>query len=321
MNNKTLILPIIVFILLAAVGAVWMLSKNEVQKPIVTNFEECVTAGYPVMESYPRKCKTPDDKTHTEEIPVKITYVNASDNLIKITTPLPGAIVGKDFSVTGKARGTWFFEASFPVEVLDKDGNSLTTVVAQAQSDWMTEDFVPFKADVKIPESYKGKVTLVLKKDNPSGLPEHDASVSFPIIIEQNIEQKTTSIELYYYNPALDQGPGGVQCSKNGLVKVNRTISQTITPLTESIKLLLRGEILSAEKTQGITSEFPLAGVSLTSASIQNGIATLTFSDPQNKTGGGSCRVAILKAQIEATAKQFSTVNSVRFMPAELFQP
>ena len=31
--------------------------------------------------------------------------------------------------------------------------------------------------------------------------------------------------------------------------------------------------------------------------------------------------VAILWFQIEATAKQFSNVTSVRFMPEELFQP
>jgi len=130
-----------------------------------------------------------------------------------------------------------------------------------------------------------------------------------------------TTIRLYYYNPSKDQGPGGAQCSKNGLVSVERVIPKTTTPLTESIKLLLRGEISPDEKAQGITSEFPLDGVTLTSASIQNGVAILTFSDPQNKTGGGSCRVAVLWAQIEATAKQFGTVNSVRFLPEELFQP
>lgn len=129
------------------------------------------------------------------------------------------------------------------------------------------------------------------------------------------------SIKLYFYNPQLDQGPGGAQCSRNGLVAVNRVMPKTTTPLTDAIKFLLRGELSSEERAQGITTEFPLPGVSLTSASIINGVATLTFADPQQKTGGGSCRVAILWAQIEATAKQFATVQSVRFMPEDLFQP
>ena len=130
-----------------------------------------------------------------------------------------------------------------------------------------------------------------------------------------------TTIKLYFYNPQLDQGPGGAQCSRNGLIAVERVIPKTNTPLQDSIKLLLRGELSNEEKSQGITTEFPLPGVSLIGATIQNEIATLQFSDPQNKTGGGSCRVAILWAQIEATAKQFPTVKSVRFMPEELFQP
>ncbi|MFH0804116.1 MAG: Gmad2 immunoglobulin-like domain-containing protein [Candidatus Zambryskibacteria bacterium] len=113
-----------------------------------------------------------------------ITYKNATSDLIVADLPFPDAVTGKEFSVIGKARGYWFFEASFPVQVLDKNGNILATGVAQAQSDWMTENFVPFKADIKIPESYIGPATLILKKDNPSGLLENDASISFPITIE-----------------------------------------------------------------------------------------------------------------------------------------
>lgn len=129
------------------------------------------------------------------------------------------------------------------------------------------------------------------------------------------------SIKLYFYNPALDQGPGGAQCSRNGLVAVPRVIPKTMTPLADAVKLLLRGEISDEERTSGIESEFPLSGVTLTSATITDGVATLTFDDPQNKTGGGSCRVAIVWAQIEATARQFPTVTSVRFIPEDLFQP
>jgi hypothetical protein len=34
----------------------------------ITNFEECASAGYPVGESYPRQCWTPDGKHFVEEI-------------------------------------------------------------------------------------------------------------------------------------------------------------------------------------------------------------------------------------------------------------
>ncbi|OHA08479.1 MAG: hypothetical protein A3B37_00030 [Candidatus Sungbacteria bacterium RIFCSPLOWO2_01_FULL_59_16] len=34
----------------------------------ITSFEECANAGYPVAESYPRQCHTPDGRTFTEEL-------------------------------------------------------------------------------------------------------------------------------------------------------------------------------------------------------------------------------------------------------------
>lgn len=155
----------------------------------VASFSDCEKAGYPVMESYPRQCRTPDGRTYVEEATAKdlqalITYENASADLLVIENPTPDSVTGKEFTVTGMARGFWFFEASFPMRVLDKDGKVLVTAVAQAQDEWMTEKFVPFKATVLIPSTYTGKATLVLMKDNPSGLPENDASVSIPFTIE-----------------------------------------------------------------------------------------------------------------------------------------
>jgi|GEM_PF-1913562 hypothetical protein len=37
----------------------------------ITNFEECIAAGNPAMESYPRQCRA-GDRTFTEEIPSSI---------------------------------------------------------------------------------------------------------------------------------------------------------------------------------------------------------------------------------------------------------
>ena len=70
------------------------------------------------------------------------------------------------------------------MEVLDKDGKVLVATPAQAEGEWMTPDFVPFKADIKIPDSYTGPATLVLNRDNPSDLPQNAASISFPITIK-----------------------------------------------------------------------------------------------------------------------------------------
>ncbi len=181
---------IIAIVLIASFVWFGFLRDKKEAGPILS-FEDCASAGYPIMESFPRQCKTPDGRTFAEEIVSEITYKNADADKIKVELPFPGAVVGKDFAVIGEARGPWFFEASFPIEVLGSDGKVLSTAIAQAQNDpktgeinWMTEDFVPFRADIKVPQSYIGPATLLLKKDNPSGLPENDASISFPITIE-----------------------------------------------------------------------------------------------------------------------------------------
>ncbi len=127
------------------------------------------------------KISLPNVSIETKE---QIIYDRASADLIVVELPFPGAVTGKEFSVIGKARGYWFFEASFPLELLDKDGKVLVNSFAQAESEWMTEDFIPFKGEIKVPESYIGPATLILRKDNASGLPEHDASISFPITVE-----------------------------------------------------------------------------------------------------------------------------------------
>jgi hypothetical protein len=92
--------------------------------------------------------------------------------------------VGKKFSITGKAPGNWFFEASAPYMIQTPEGEKIAQGAMQAIGDWMTTDLVDFEADVSVSGSYTGPATLVFMKDNPSGLPEHDDSLEIPIVIE-----------------------------------------------------------------------------------------------------------------------------------------
>ncbi|MES3004784.1 MAG: Gmad2 immunoglobulin-like domain-containing protein [Patescibacteria group bacterium] len=178
---KKIILGIVAVLLIAC--AVWFFLPNKIDDSKIMSFETCVEAGYPVMESYPRQCRTSDGRLYVEEIMPEPIYVNTSAERIVVDLPYPGAVTGKEFKVMGKARA-FYFEGSFPVEVLDKDGNRLFIGPAQAQGDWMVDAFVPFEITVKVPDTYIGPATLIMHKDNPSGLPENDASMSFPITIE-----------------------------------------------------------------------------------------------------------------------------------------
>lgn len=104
------------------------------------------------------------------------------ENLIVVTSPNVNANIDSPVTVQGQARGVWYFEASFPVKVYDANDVLLGTGVAQAQSDWMTEDFVEFVASVTYTTPTTATGTIVLEKDNPSDLPEHDNSLSIPIV-------------------------------------------------------------------------------------------------------------------------------------------
>ena len=86
--------------------------------------------------------------------------------------------------MTGKAPGNWFFEAQAPAMVQAPDGSKIAQGQMQAQGDWMTTNLVDFKADISIDQAYSGPATLVLLKDNESGLPQNDDSLEIPIVVQ-----------------------------------------------------------------------------------------------------------------------------------------
>jgi hypothetical protein len=172
---KKLILPMAAVVTVAAIALVgWYFAK---QKPAVSSFEECAKAGYPILQTYPRGCKDSAGKTFTEDIGNAIAKLD----VIHLSTPRPNDLVKSPLKVIGEARGYWFFEASFPVKLLDGNGRELGIGIAQAKSDWMTENFVAFEVNLEFQTSTTKKGTLVLKRDNPSGLPQNDDELTIPV--------------------------------------------------------------------------------------------------------------------------------------------
>ncbi|MDZ7726063.1 MAG: Gmad2 immunoglobulin-like domain-containing protein [Candidatus Campbellbacteria bacterium] len=150
----------------------------------ITSFEECVEAGYPVMESYPEQCSVPGGETFTRDIGNEMD----KHDLIRVSSPRPGEEVGSNFTIEGQARGYWFFEATFPVSVENEDGEILAETYATAGGDWMTEDFVSFTAEIEVEGNYSGEARLVLHRANASGLPENDDQMFIPIEVASSSE-------------------------------------------------------------------------------------------------------------------------------------
>jgi len=114
---------------------------------------------------------------------------NAAQNahLIVLDNPRPNQTITSPLTVTGQARGYWFFEASFPVVLVDWDGRIIAQGIATAKGDWMTADFVPFEATLTFAvdkNAYSNRGALILKKDNPSGLPQNDDALEVPVVIK-----------------------------------------------------------------------------------------------------------------------------------------
>lgn len=173
-----------VVVLVAVGGAVWYFSDGEVfnPSPVVPN-------GVPAEEPV---------ATEAEK-----QTVAAKSNEIRVTSVSPGDTVASPLEVSGEARGYWFFEGSFPVRLLNRNGQMISQGIAKAQGDWMTEDMVPFRVTLEYTSPYvsgdpvfMGHGTLVLVKDNPSDLPENDDSLRIPLAFEPNTEVSKFAVSI-----------------------------------------------------------------------------------------------------------------------------
>ena len=304
MSKKIFISWLIIFILGGVAIYLILFKPGEAPRPIINNFKECVSAGYPVLESYPRQCKTPDGKSFTEDIGNELE----KSDLIKIDNPRPNQIIESPLFVKGEARGNWYFEASFPAKLFDDNGFLLGITPAQALGNWMTEDFVPFNVILPfaVPSTSKGR--LILEKDNPSGLPEYANELRIPVYFKETpeISQESMTVKIFLSDSRFVNEPY-FDCSRT--MSVERQVPKTLAVARTAVGALLRGAT-QEEINQGFISNIN-SGVRIQNLTIENGVAKVDFDEQMEFQVGGSCRVAAIRAQITETLKQFPTVNSV----------
>lgn len=108
---------------------------------------------------------------------------DSSEDII-ITTPVPEQKVNSPIQVAGKVRGSWLFEATAPVAIVDWDGRIIGESYIESEGEWMTEDFVPFVGSISydLPiDSYSSLGTVIFRRANPSGLPQNDSTVEVSV--------------------------------------------------------------------------------------------------------------------------------------------
>ncbi len=114
--------------------------------------------------------------------PSSFTILKSSEGEMptRVFSPEAGALISSPLTVKGEAPGSWFFEATLRLRLLDDKGNIIANSWGQAGSDWMTENYVPYEGVLEFKtEAETGE--LVILNDNPSGLPENEVFVKIPV--------------------------------------------------------------------------------------------------------------------------------------------
>ncbi|MEX2361688.1 MAG: Gmad2 immunoglobulin-like domain-containing protein [Patescibacteria group bacterium] len=150
--------------------------KNGATVLDVSDFDDCVGQTGTVAESYPAQCSI-GGKTFTQDIGNELEKAD----LIKIDSPRPNAVITSPLTIKGQARGTWFFEASFPVHLYDANDKQIAVKPAMTSENWMSEDFVSYEVVLTFKKPTTKTGYLLLKNDNPSGLPENDDFLKVPV--------------------------------------------------------------------------------------------------------------------------------------------
>lgn len=212
---------------------------------------------------------------------------------IRVTNLVSNSVVTSPLLVEGEAR---VFENSvaWQVRALDE------TVLGQGHFMADAPDigqFGPFSEEIFLPvlneESFYLDIFAFSAKDG-----ERIDVVRRPLKVDNT---QKTSVNVYFGDTdAIVAG----DCTAVDFEK--RTVHKTLAPA----KLALT-ELINGTTAGWATDEMP-EGTSLNSVTIVNGVAKVDFgSYYEQGWSGGSCKVSVLRAQIEQTLKQFDSVDSV----------
>lgn len=285
MKNIILILSILILSIFL-VGTAYIL-KN---KDICCKFNLC--------EQITGMCS--EDEEITEE-----EVLSEKGNKLVLENLKDGDIVDEGFEVKGKVSGEWFFEGTFPVRVLNEQGEIIKSLSATTQDDWRTSDLVSFTFKLDTQLEQESIVVLRFEKSNPSGLEENDDYAQVTITIKPIEKVETMKVKVFFLNSKLD--PEMLDCSI--VYPVTREIEETVAVGRASLNELFKGTT-DTEEEDGYFSNIN-EGVEIQSLSIKEGVAYVDLNDKLQEGVGGSCKVTSIRAQISETLKQFSTVDSV----------
>lgn len=170
-------LIIVAVLLLVLIGGFFYVNKRQSAGQAASSFAECVALGNPVLESYPPQCRDESGNSFTQDIGNEMQM----QDMIVIENPRPNQTIESPLMLKGRARGMYFFEGSFPVTLVDAQGNVLAEGFVTADGEWMTEDFVPFSGELTFEGQGDGKLLLRRNNPAPEEAPQNNATLEVPV--------------------------------------------------------------------------------------------------------------------------------------------
>jgi Immunoglobulin-like domain of bacterial spore germination len=118
-------------------------------------------------------------------IPMPDQNMAATSGAPIIFSPKNDETVTSPIQISGKVSGNWFFEGSFPIELLDSNGDVIASATASSPEDWATTSMIDFSATLIYPKATTtDRGLIILKNDNPSGDPARDKKEFIQVILK-----------------------------------------------------------------------------------------------------------------------------------------
>lgn len=124
-----------------------------------------------------------EDSGEAEAEEAGFRYMSNKEVTVEVYEPERSQKVDSPLKVFGRVPGNWSQEAVFAVELVDEGGEVLGKANARIIGDWMTEELVPFSAEIEFKDTPDVRGDLVLIKANPSGLDENTDKVVIPLVL------------------------------------------------------------------------------------------------------------------------------------------
>jgi len=222
---------------------------------------------------------------------------------VLVHTPLPNQAIASPVEIRGKARGTRYFEASFPVRITNSTGDVIARNSATADGNWMQEGFVAFesKLDFSNANNVGKSGTIVFEKANPSGRTENASRFSLPVRFVG-----TSTVDVFFGRDIV--GTDVIDCS--AVFGTERTIPKTKAVVRAALNELLEGPTEVEKKDSRYKTYIP-KDVEIQRLELRDSTAYVDFNQALQEGVSGSCRVQAIRSQITRTLTQFPSVDDV----------